>query len=161
MQTGGKALEDYAFRRASSSLDELMAKSPRIAYRKMREINDDDDEGIGDQSLEEIKVTDVRIGDLLVVRAGDLIPVDGTIISGRAQIDESALTGEPLPKNKDVSDDVFSGTINAGGNAFEILASKVSEDSQYAKIVQLVRKAQEEKLQYNDLQIDMHYGLLL
>ena len=102
-------------------------------------------EGIGDQSLEEIKVTDVRIGDLLVVRAGDLIPVDGTIISGRAQIDESALTGEPLPKNKDVSDDVFSGTINAGGNAFEILASKVSEDSQYAKIVQLVRKAQEEK----------------
>lgn len=146
MQTGGKALEDYAFRRASSSLDELMARSPRIAYRKMREINDDDDdEGIGDQSLEEIKVTDVRIGDLLVVRAGDLIPVDGTIISGRAQIDESALTGEPLPKNKDVSDDVFSGTINAGGNAFEILASKVSEDSQYAKIVQLVRKAQEEK----------------
>ena len=123
-----------------------MARSPRIAYRKMREINDDDDdEGIGDQSLEEIKVTDVRIGDLLVVRAGDLIPVDGTIISGRAQIDESALTGEPLPKNKDVSDDVFSGTINAGGNAFEILASKVSEDSQYAKIVQLVRKAQEEK----------------
>src|SRR5207342_3529427 len=77
--------------------------------------------------------------------AGDLIPVDGTIISGRAQIDESALTGEPLPKNKDVSDDVFSGTINAGGNAFEILASKVSEDSQYAKIVQLVKKAQEEK----------------
>jgi heavy metal translocating P-type ATPase len=146
MQTGGKALEDYAFRRASSSLDELMARSPRIAYRKMREINDDDDdEGIGDQSLEEIKVTDVRIGDLLVVRAGDLIPVDGTIISGRAQIDESALTGEPLPKNKDVSDDVFSGTINAGGSAFEILASKVSEDSQYAKIVQLVRKAQEEK----------------
>ena len=145
MQTGGKALEDYAFRRASSSLDELMARSPRIAYRKMREINDDDDEGIGDQSLEEIKVTDVRIGDLLVVRAGDLIPVDGTIISGRAQIDESALTGEPLPKNKDVSDDVFSGTINAGGNAFEILASKVSEDSQYAKIVQLVRNAQEEK----------------
>ena len=67
------------------------------------------------------------------------------IISGRAQIDESALTGEPLPKNKGVSDEVFSGTINAGGNAFEIQASKVSEDSQYAKIVQLVRKAQEEK----------------
>ncbi|MGC2384617.1 MAG: heavy metal translocating P-type ATPase, partial [Nitrososphaeraceae archaeon] len=148
MQTGGKALEDYAFRRASSSLDELMARSPRTAYRKIREVNknnNSDYNGIGDQSLEEIKVTDVRIGDLLVVRAGDLIPVDGTIISGRAQIDESALTGEPLPKNKGVSDEVFSGTINAGGNAFEIQASKVSEDSQYAKIVQLVRKAQEEK----------------
>jgi heavy metal translocating P-type ATPase len=148
MQTGGKALEDYAFRRASSSLDELMARSPRTAYRKIREVNknnNSDYNGIGDQSLEEIKVTDVRIGDLLVVRAGDLIPVDGTIISGQAQIDESALTGEPLPKNKGISNEVFSGTINAGGNAFEIQASKVSEDSQYAKIVQLVRKAQEEK----------------
>ena len=148
MQTGGKALEDYAFRRASSSLDELMARSPRIAYRKMRKVNNNnssDYDGIDDQSLEEIKVTDVRIGDLLVVRSGDLIPVDGMIISGRAQIDESALTGEPLPKNKGVSDEVFSGTINTGGNAFEIQARKVSEDSQYAKIVQLVRKAQEEK----------------
>lgn len=137
MQTGGKALEDYAFRRASSSLDELMARSPRIAYRKGREKKD--------QSLEEINVTDVRVGDLLVVRAGDLIPVDGKIVSGQAQIDESALTGEPLPKNKGVGDEVFSGTINAGGDAFEIHASKVSEESQYAKIVQLVRKAQEEK----------------
>ena len=149
MQTGGKALEDYAFRRASSSLDELMARSPRIAYRKIGKVNKNnnngDYDGIANQGLEEIKVTDVRIGDLLVVRPGDLIPVDGTIISGRAQIDESALTGEPLPKNKGVSDQVFSGTINAGGNAFEIQASKVSEDSQYAKIVQLVRKAQEEK----------------
>jgi heavy metal translocating P-type ATPase len=149
MQTGGKALEDYAFRRASFSLDELMARSPRIAYRKIRKVNNNNNsnnyDGIEDQSLEEIKVTDVRIGDLLVVRAGDLIPVDGMIISGQAQIDESTLTGEPLPKNKGVSDEVFSGTINAGGNAFEIQASKVSEDSQYAKIVQLVRKAQEEK----------------
>lgn len=150
MQTGGKALEDYAFRRASSSLDELLARSPRIAYRKRRELNKNstnggDCNGIGYQGLEEIKVTDVRIGDLLVVRPGDLIPVDGTIISGRAQIDESTLTGEPLPKNKGISDQVFSGTINTGGNAFEIQASKVSEDSQYTKIVQLVRKAQEEK----------------
>ena len=164
MQTGGKALEDCAFRRASSSLDELMARSPRTAYRKIREVNknnNSDYNGIGDQSLEEIKVTDVRIGDLLVVRAGDLIPVDGTIISGRAQIDESALTGEPLPKNKGVSDEVFSGTINAGGNAFEIQASKVSEDSQFAKIVQLGGKPKKRKPQYNDLQIDMHYGLLL
>jgi len=125
-----------------------MARSPRIAYRKMRKVNNNnssDYDGIDDQSLEEIKVTDVRIGDLLVVRSGDLIPVDGMIISGQAQIDESALTGEPLPKNKGVSDEVFSGTINTGGNAFEIQARKVSEDSQYAKIVQLVRKAQEEK----------------
>ena len=62
MQTGGKALEDYAFRRASSSLDELMARSPRVAYRRMSEGNSNTD-----QSLEEISVTDVKIGDLLVV----------------------------------------------------------------------------------------------
>jgi cation transport ATPase len=147
MQTGGKALEDYAFRRASSSLDELMARSPRFAYRKISEANSiykDRDEN-NDQHLEEIKVSEVLIGDLLVVRAGDLIPVDGTIISGHAQIDESALTGEPLPKTKGLGDEVFSGTINAGGDVFEMQASKVSEDSQYAKIVQLVRKAREEK----------------
>ena len=149
MQTGGKALEDYAFRRASSSLDELMTRSPRIAHRKkMTQINSrDKDHNLisSDLSLEEITVADIRIGDLLVVRPGDLIPVDGIINSGQAQIDESALTGEPLPKNKDIGDEAFSGTINAGGSAFEIQATKLSEESQYAKIVQLVRKAREEK----------------
>ncbi len=153
MQTGGKALEDYAFRRASSSLDELMTRSPRIAYRKKMtqvnsEYNEDKDHNLiysSDQSLEEITVADIRIGDLLVVKPGDLIPVDGIIICGQAQIDESALTGEPLPKNKDIGNEVMSGTINAGGNAFEIRATKLSEESQYAKIVQLVCKAREEK----------------
>jgi cation transport ATPase len=149
MQTGGKALEDYAFRRASSSLDELMTRSPRIAHRKkMTDVNSEDkDHNLisSDQSLEEITVADIRIGDLLVVRPGDLIPVDGIIFSGQAQIDESALTGEPLPKNKGIGHEVFSGTINAGRGAFEIQATKLSEESQYAKIVQLVRKAREEK----------------
>jgi cation transport ATPase len=153
MQTGGKALEDYAFRRASSSLDELMTRSPRIAHRKKMtqvnsEYNKDKDHSLiysSKQSLEEINVADIRIDDLLVVRPGDLIPVDGLIISGQAQIDESALTGEPLPKNKDIGDEVFSGTINTGGSAFEIQATRLSEESQYAKIVQLVRKAREEK----------------
>jgi cation transport ATPase len=151
MQTGGKALEDYAFRRASSSLDDLMTRSPRIAHRKkMTQVNseynkDKDLIYSSDQSLEEITVADIRIGDLLVVRPGDLIPVDGIIISGQAQIDESALTGEPLPKNKNIGNEVMSGTINAGGSAFEIQATKLTEESQYAKIVQLVRKAREEK----------------
>ncbi|HEY6883472.1 MAG TPA: HAD-IC family P-type ATPase [Nitrososphaeraceae archaeon] len=151
MQTGGKALEDYAFRRASSSLDELMSRSPRVAHRKkLRQTNTNNDDhnnrhAYDDQSLEEINVTDIRIGDLLVVRPGDLIPVDGIIISGQAQIDESALTGEPLPKKKGIGDEVFSGTINTAGSLFEMRTTKVSDESQYAKIVQLVRKAREEK----------------
>jgi cation transport ATPase len=150
MQTGGKALEDYAFRRASSSLDELMSRSPRVAHRKkLRQTNtnndDDHNSPVYDQSLEEINVADIRIGDLLVVRPGDLIPVDGIIISGQSQIDESALTGEPLPKKKGIGDEVFSGTVNTAGSVFEMQTTKVSDESQYAKIVQLVRKAREEK----------------
>ena len=132
MQSGGKALEDYAFRRASSSLDALIARSPRIAHRR------------NGPSIEEVNVLEINIGDLLVVRPGDLIPVDGKVIHGQALIDESSLTGEPLPKAKKMGDTVFSGTINAG-DAFEMQADKISEESQYAKIVKLVRTAQEEK----------------
>jgi heavy metal translocating P-type ATPase len=132
MQSGGKALEDHAFKKASSSLDALLARSPQLAHRKK------------DHGLEEINVTDVKIGDLLLVRPGDLIPVDGEITNEQAEIDESALTGEPLPKIKKIGEQVFSGTINVG-NAFEMRSDKISGESQYAKIVQLVRKAQQEK----------------
>jgi heavy metal translocating P-type ATPase len=132
MQSGGKALEDHAFKRASSSLDALLAGSPRLAHRKK------------DHDFEEINVADIRVGDVLLVRPGDLVPADGEIIYEQAEIDESSLTGEPLPKIKKMGEQVFSGTINVG-NAFEIKASKISGESQYAKIVQLVRKAQQEK----------------
>jgi len=132
MQSGGKALEDHAFKKASSSLDILLERSPRFAHRKK------------DQDLEEINVADVRVGDLLLVRPGDLIPVDGKITREQAEIDESSLTGEPLAKIKKIGESVFSGTINIG-NAFEMSADKISGESQYSKIVQLVRKAQQEK----------------
>jgi len=136
MQSGGKALEDYAFRRASSSLDALLARSPRIAHRRMRME--------GNSSIEEINASDIQVNDFLIVRPGDLIPVDGKIIAGESQIDESSLTGEALTKIKNVGDNVYSGTVNTG-DAFEMRADKISEESQYAKIVQLVRKAQQEK----------------
>ncbi|HET7336939.1 MAG TPA: HAD-IC family P-type ATPase, partial [Candidatus Nitrosotalea sp.] len=132
MQSGGKALEDHAFKKASYSLDVLLAHSPRFAHRKK------------DHDLEEINVSDVTVGDLLLVKPGDLVPVDGKIIHEQAEIDESSLTGEPLPKIKKTGEPVFSGTINVG-NAFEMRADKISGESQYAKIVQLVRKAQQEK----------------
>lgn len=132
MQSGGKALEDYAYRRASSSLDNLLSRAPRIAHRKI------------DHSIEEIQVSQINIGDTLVIKPGDLIPVDGEITSSNAKIDESSLTGEPLPKSKSIGDQVFSGTINIG-DAFDIRATKKSEESQYSKIVQLVKKAQQEK----------------
>jgi heavy metal translocating P-type ATPase len=133
MQSGGKALEDYAFRKATSSLDELMARSPKIASRKINE-----------NEIEDVNIEEIRIGDHLVIRSGDLVPVDGTIVSETAQIDESALTGEPLSKVKHAGGEVFSGTVNTG-DIFEIKAKRISEESQYSKIVKLVKKAREEK----------------
>ncbi|MDG6905509.1 MAG: heavy metal translocating P-type ATPase [Nitrososphaerota archaeon] len=132
MQSGGEAIEDYGLKRASSSLDALLARAPRFALRKK------------DSVLEQIDVSSVVVGDVLVVRSGDLIPVDGTITSGQADIDESALTGEPLPRSKSVGDRLMSGSVSVNG-AIEMRAEKVSAESEYAKIVELVRKAQEEK----------------
>ncbi len=132
MQSGGEAFEAYGLRRASSSLEALLARAPRFAFRKKRD------------SLEKIDVKEVAVGDILIVRPGDLIPVDGTILSGTAEIDESALTGEPLAHARAAEDQVFSGTIDVNG-AFEMRADKISQESQYQKIVELVRKAQLEK----------------
>lgn len=132
MQSGGEALEAYGLKRASSSLEALLARAPRSALRKR------------DETLETIDVKEVQIGDILVVRPGDLIPVDGTIVQGGAEIDESALTGEPLARSKTAEDFVFSGTVDVNG-AFEMRASKTSQESQYQKIVELVKKAQMEK----------------
>ncbi len=133
MQSGGEAIEDYGLRRATSSLDALLAHAPRLARRKNP-----------NGSIDIINVNQVRVGDHLVVRPGDLVPVDGEIISGKSEIDESALTGEPIPRAKSNGDKVLSGAINLNGG-LEIRADKISQDSEYARIVELVKKAQEEK----------------
>src|SRR5690242_12936181 len=127
MQSGGEAIEKYGLRRASSSLYALLQRAPRIAHRKRGEL------------LEEIDVHEVALGDILLVHQGDLLPVDGTIVQGEAEIDEAALTGEPLARLKGKGAEVLSGSIALSG-AFEMRADKISEESQYAKIVQLVRK---------------------
>ena len=132
MQSGGEAIEAYGLRRASSSLTALLQRAPRLARRKM------------ENQMEEIDVQAVNVGDILIVRPGDLVPVDGTITLGGAEIDESALTGEPLTKAKQVGDQLLSGSVDVNG-AFEMRADRISQESQYAKIVQLVKKAQEEK----------------
>ncbi len=132
MQSGGEAVENYGRRRATSSLEALVSRAPRIALRKRREI------------LEEIDATDVQMGDLLVVRPGDIVPVDGTVSNGQAELDESALSGEPLPRFKKIGDQLLSGAVSVG-EVFEMRADSLSGESQYAKIVQLVRKAQYDK----------------
>ena len=134
MQSGGEAIEKYGLRRATSTLDDLLARAPRTARRKKS----------ADNTFEEIPAESVKVGDTLVVRQGDLIPVDGTILTGAADIDESALTGEPLLKEKKVGDTVMSGSISESGG-FEMVANRVSGESQYSRIVALVKAAQEEK----------------
>lgn len=132
MQSGGEAIEEYGLRRATSSLSALLQRAPRIARRKRGE------------SMEEIDVKEVRIGDILIVRPGDLIPVDGTIVSGSAEIDESAITGEPFARSKSAGAKLLSGSVDING-AIEMRADKLSSESQYAKIVALVETAQQEK----------------
>ena len=132
MQTGGEAIDRYGFRRASSSLEELIARAPRLAMRTRN------------GSLEEISVEEVEVGDNLIVRPGDLVPVDGSVRSGTAEVDESALTGEPLPRTKGAGDQLLSGSVNVG-SAFEMSASRLSGESQYSRIVESVRRAQSER----------------
>ncbi len=132
MQSGGEALENYSLRRASSTLEQLLARAPRMAHRKEND------------QVTEIEANLVRVDDVLVVRPGDLIPVDGVLLSPQAEIDESALTGEPLTRSKKTGDGLLSGSVN-GSDVFEMQARKIAAESTYAQIVQLVENAQQEK----------------
>lgn len=109
MQTGGEALEVYSLRRASSSLTNLLARAPSKAFRKT------------EANMVEISVDAVQIGDTLVVRANDLIPVDGVLLTDQAEVDEAALTGEPLTRPKQSGDPLLSGSVNVG-EAFDMRA---------------------------------------
>jgi heavy metal translocating P-type ATPase len=132
MQTGGEALESFAVRRASASLEALLARAPHIAHRRV------------DGGLEDIAVELVQVGDRVLVRAGEIVPVDGLVESGTAAVDEAALTGEPVPRTASAGTDVMSGSVALDG-ALEIRVTRPSSESHYQQIVNLMRKAQENK----------------
>ncbi|HEY8724319.1 MAG TPA: heavy metal translocating P-type ATPase [Gaiellaceae bacterium] len=132
MLAGGNALEEYATRRAGRELTHLLARMPRIAHRR------------NGPAIEEVSVEDLRPGDVLVVRAGEVISVDGVVASLGAVLDESALTGEALPVRREVGSEVRSGCANAGG-PFDLRATRAAADSAYAAIVRLVSHAQTER----------------
>jgi heavy metal translocating P-type ATPase len=138
MQSGGEALEAYGLGRASSALDALAARAPRRANRKE------------DGEVRTIPVEEVRPGDLLIVKRGELIPVDGAVSSDVAEVDQAAVTGESLPATKARGEGLLSGSVNVGGT-LEMKATKPSGESQYSKIVELVRHAQERKPQIQRL----------
>lgn len=130
MLTGGEALEDFAAHRASRELDLLVNRAPSFAQR----INPDTSE------VERVAVEDVAVGDLVVVRSAEVVPVDGTLVSQRAVVDESSVTGEPIPVTYAEDDSILSGTVNTT-EAFTLRADKIAADSHYASIVRLVQEA--------------------
>jgi heavy metal translocating P-type ATPase len=132
MQSGGEALERYAERKATDAVRALEDAAPRIAHR------------IADKSVEDIEAGDVRVGDLLLIRPGELIPCDGIVISGRSHLDVAKLTGEPLPVTVEHGSRLMSGSLNQE-SPLEIEALAPASESQYARIVELVRSAQASK----------------
>ncbi len=129
MVAGGNALEEAAGRRARRELTSLVERAPRVAHRRRG------------SALEEVPVEEVAVGDVVLVRAGEVIPVDGIVVGEVAVVDESALTGEPLPVAYARGATVKSGTANAG-EVFEVRAVRPAAEGTYAALIRLVRKAE-------------------
>jgi heavy metal translocating P-type ATPase len=132
MLATGRFLEDFAAGRAERELTALIQRAPRTAHL-MR----------GD-TVDTVDIGEIRRGDHLLVKSGEVIPVDGVVTSGVAVVDESALTGEPLPAERTHGDLVSSGTVNAA-DAFEIQATEEAAQSTYAGIIRLVEAARESR----------------
>ena len=132
MLAGGNALEEVAGRRARRELTKLVERMPRIAHVRRG------------AAISEVPVDEVEVGDVVVVRAGEVIPIDGIVVSGDAVIDESSLTGEPLPATYQAGGALLSGTTNAG-DVFEVRALRPAADSAYAALVRLVRDAESQR----------------
>lgn len=132
MQSGGEALERYAERRATDAVRSLEDAAPRIAHR------------IADATVEDVEAGDVKVGDLLLIRPGELIPCDCIVVTGRSHIDVAKLTGEPLPVTAESGSRLMSGSLNQE-SPLEVQALAPASESQYARIVELVRSAQASK----------------
>lgn len=132
MLAGGNALEAFASARARRELTALVDRVPRTARRR------------GEDGWEEVPAELVSAGEVLLIRAGEVLPTDGVVVSERAVVDESSLTGEPLPATYRRGHVVAGGTANAG-DAFEMRASGRARDSAYAALVRLVDEAEQRK----------------
>ena len=138
MLSGGEALERYALRSASSVLSALAKRIPSIAHRKQPS-------GIVDVGLSE-----VAVGDVLVIYPHDICPVDGIVVEGRGLMDESYLTGEPFEISKTTGSGVISGAIN-GESALTIRTTHLAVDSRYAKIMGVMRESEAQRPQLQRL----------
>ncbi|VAW11976.1 Lead, cadmium, zinc and mercury transporting ATPase; Copper-translocating P-type ATPase [hydrothermal vent metagenome] len=124
-----EAFERFGVERSRKALESLIRKSPQTAILK---------------NGESVPVDKVNIGDITLVRPGDIIPLDGVVVEGISSVDEAAITGESIPKDKKVNSIVFAGTLNRQGY-LEVKVTKESKDSTFSKIVGLIEKAQKSR----------------
>ena len=129
MLTGGEALENYAAHRARRDLTALLSHAPQAAHRLRP-----------DGSTEEVAVEDIAPRDRVVVRAGEVVPVDGILVTPAADFDESSLTGESLPVERVAGEEVLSGGVN-GSVAVTLEVTRAARDSQFQQIIALVEEA--------------------
>ncbi|QMU31530.1 copper-translocating P-type ATPase [Adhaeribacter radiodurans] len=128
----GKLLEERAKSNTSSALKKLIGLQPKTVWL------------IENDQEREVPVADIQTGNLILVRPGEKIPVDGQITAGSSYVDESMISGEPVPVSKQMNDNVFAGTINQKGS-FRFVAQKVGSDTLLAQIIKLVQQAQGSK----------------
>ena len=128
----GALLEEATTERAKKGLKKLISLAP-VKGRKIQ-----------DNKEIMISVESIQSGDYLRILPGETIPVDGRIINGETTVDQSIMTGESIPVDKTIDDDVFGGTINCFG-AIDIIATKVGEDSSIQKMIQLIRNAEQKQ----------------
>jgi heavy metal translocating P-type ATPase len=132
MLTGGTALERFAIARARRELSALLRRAPRVAHRRAGE------------DIIDVDVDEVAIGDVLIVKSGEVVPADGILTSGDAVLDDSVLTGESKPVEVERAAPARSGSTNAG-SPFELRVTAPAAESTYAGIIRLVRAAEESK----------------
>jgi heavy metal translocating P-type ATPase len=147
MLAGGNALEAVADRRARRELTALLKRSPTVAQRRR-----------GDD-VDQVPVAAIVPGDVLVVRQGEVVPVDGTVVSNAAVVDEAALTGESLPATYAMGEPLRSGVANAGA-PFDLRALRPAAQSAYAALVRLVEQAQADRAPFTRM-ADRYAALLL
>ena len=132
MQTGGEALERYAQGRASQAVRELEAAAPRVAHR------------IVNGELDDVPAETISVGDSLLLRPGELLACDAVVLEGRSHVDASRITGEPVPVSAQPGVRLLSGSLNIE-SPLTVRATAPASESQYARIVELVRTAQDSK----------------
>ncbi len=132
MLSGGEALERYALRRARKELTSLLNNAPQSAHLKKN------------GQIVDVDIDAVHVGDVVIIKPGEIIPVDGKVIEGTSEVDESALTGESVLVEKVPHMHVLSGSVNKH-SVLEVQAQKPSSESQYAQIIRLVQEAERSK----------------